>query len=94
MPQEDEIREAAVIIGRLIKLERAGERTEMLIGPYSAFILVGMLQLAMRHPAYRDEPTGRMARIIRSLGDQFGAQFEGYPAGELLKKGWDPANDR
>ena len=77
-------------VKRLAVAEQAGERHTVPIGPFTAFSLIGMLQLVTRHP---DLGAGQLT-IARSVIDDLARGFEHDPAiMELIKKGNDPAHD-
>lgn len=73
----------------LARLERAGERSTLIVGPYSAFILISALQLALRHP----EVGGAVAAELRRIVTEMRKWFAGTPGQVLLDQGDDPAND-
>jgi hypothetical protein len=75
---------------RLINDEADGARTTLTIGPYAAFVMLGALQLAWRHPYMN----GSTADIIRGIGGQLQAIYAHEPAlSALLDKGWDRKHD-
>ncbi|HEY9862916.1 MAG TPA: hypothetical protein V6D21_01930 [Candidatus Obscuribacterales bacterium] len=58
----------------------------------TAFTLVGMLQLAFRHPAVKECETNRVRFFTQGLIDQIGGNF---PAVKThLEKGWHPEYDQ
>lgn len=78
-------------VHRLAHLEKAGERTELHIGPFTAWTLIGMIQLAARHPNFEGSP---LMEIAHGFVDQFAPLFAGTPGEALIAKGWDPDFDR
>lgn len=77
-------------VAGLVQLERAGERAPLVVGPYTAFTLVGAIQLATRHPGLSDY----MTRLLTEFGDQIiRGYFAGTPGEALLLAGWDPSHD-
>lgn len=78
-----------VYMSHLHKLEEAGERTTLTIGPFSAIVLIGALQLATRHPMMLP----RHRDIVTSFVNQFRPWFVGTAGEQLIDLGSDPAND-
>lgn len=77
-------------IKRLAVAEQAGERHSVPIGPFTAFSLIGMLQLVTRHP---DLGAGQL-KIAQSVIDDLAKGFAHDPAiTDLIRRGNDPAND-
>lgn len=78
------------LVTGLAKLEQDGRFTpiQLDLGPYSAFVLVGSLQLAWRHHAQG----GRMREIIEYIARRV---QDGFPPeyAELLEAGWDTSGD-
>lgn len=70
--------------------ENRGARIPVEIGPYSAFTMIGALQLAWRHP----DMEGRTRDLIRGFGEQLQAAFTGGVLEPLLETGWDLRQDR
>ena len=83
--------EAVAYLVEMGTAEREGRARMMMleIGPYTAFVLIGALQLATRHPAMKDDQRGQIQAII----DQLKIPFQGTPAMTILNLGDDPAND-
>lgn len=79
----------AAYIHTLVRLEQAGERSTLIIGPYSAFALISALQLTLRHPSV----DGLIAAVIRDMIGTMLGWFAGTPGETLLSQGDDPAND-
>lgn len=77
-------------IGRLILLEQSGEGGKVTIhlGPYSAFVLVGALQLAWRHPQHSPKMKQVIEDIARQVQAGFAPEYQ-----ELLDAGWDTSRD-
>jgi hypothetical protein len=59
------------------------------LGPFTAFTLVGLLQLTSRHPGLNRTQRNLVKQII----DQIIASFEGHPAHAVLLLGNNPDND-
>jgi len=76
-------------IENLIRLDAAGERTTIAIGPYSAFSLICLLQLATRHP----QVSPMIKRAALSVARQLYPLFEGTAGEEMIKKGEHPEWD-
>lgn len=57
----------------LVRLEQAGERCKIKIGPYGLFTTIGAMQLALRHPGIG----GRTAAILTQLVEQWRTPFHG-----------------
>ena len=69
--------------------ERKGVRHHVAIGPFTAFCVIGALQLAWRHPDLSD---GATSTAIRGLGEQLTTLFDPTTQA-LLVKGWDRRYD-
>lgn len=74
----------------LVKLEQAGERTTIAIGPFTAYTLIGMLQLATRHTRM----SGQQRKIARGIYQQLYPLFVGTPGEESIRKGEHPEWDK
>ena len=70
------------------ELDGTAESAPVMIGPYSAFVMVAALQLAWRHP----DLLGQMKDTIEQTGRQFQALF-GEPLAGYLELGWDISQD-
>jgi hypothetical protein len=83
--------EAVEYVASLYRLERepGHDRATLLIGPASAFVLIGALQLAMRHPDMADRTRAMLAAVI----DQMRPLFAGTPGAALLELGDRPELD-
>jgi hypothetical protein len=75
---------------QLIELEQAGERSTLSMGPYTAIMIIGAVQLAWRHPGMN--PT--MCSTLHDLIDQMEPWFVGTLGQEIIAKGWDTSEDR
>lgn len=82
-------RETADYVRELMEMEKAGERTTIVIGPYSAFSLVGLLQLATRHP----ELPPNLRAVAQGIYRQLYPLFKGTRGEEALFKGEHPEWD-
>ena len=76
------------VIRELIELEQNGARSTVSIGPFTSYLLVGVIQAATRG----DMVTGRQRQVLRNIGEQLAGQFGGLAA-ELLARGWSPEFD-
>lgn len=71
-------------------LELDGERREVAFGPYTALVVIGMLQLATRHPGITDRQRVEVGAVV----DQFRPWFAGTPGEHIIDMGNDPELDR
>lgn len=74
----------------LRELEIEGDRMEVAIGPYTAMLVIGALQLATRHPDLGAFARGELENLVRSIEPW----FEGTPGAEIIQAGFDPSQDR
>ena len=74
---------------QLMELETEGERTQISIGPYTAFLTISALQLAGRHPAMH----GTGVAAIRRMVDQLMPLFAGTYGEQLIRMGEHPEFD-
>lgn len=83
--------EAVEYIKRLMELEHepGSEKALISIGPFSAFVLIGALQLALRHPEFSPS----QASMVNAVIDQMRPLFTGTPGEQLLRLGDEPAYD-
>jgi len=81
--------EATAYLAELHRLETAGERTTLVIGPWTAFVMISALQLATRHP----DLSPAMRADIGAFIDQARSWFTGTPGEELIRRGDDPRQD-
>ena len=81
--------DAVAYVRQLAELEQEGARSELSLGPFTAFTLVGALQLATRHPEMSDT----QRQLIGNIIDGMRPWFDGTPGEELLRAGDDPARD-
>jgi len=79
-------------IAELVRLEQRGERAQVAIGPWSAYTLIGALQLSLRHPYVNGQLRDTLAQIAHLLAD---AWFrDGDPLiYDQLQRGFDPTHD-
>ena len=79
-------------IAELVRLEQRGERAQLAIGPWSAYTLIGALQLSLRHPYVDGQLRDTLAQIAHLLAD---AWFkDGDPLiYDQLQRGFDPDHD-
>ena len=87
------------VVGRLLVHEEEGARGTLAIGPYTAYSLIGVIQMCTRHPGL----SGSMAQALIEVAEVLGRWLvEGFseddPDREILQNiitmGFDPANDR
>ena len=78
-------------MARLGDLERAGSRTVLHIGPFTAMTLIGALQLVLRHPNI----SNTSADVIHGLIEQLQLRLVFLePIGQhIIDLGDDPKND-
>lgn len=83
--------QAVDYIRTLFELEQepGHPRAEITLGPATAFVLVGALQLALRHPEFSPSQSS----MVNSIIDQLRPLFAGTPGADLLKLGDEPAFD-
>lgn len=69
--------------------ESQGARTSIELGPYSALVIIGALQMCNRHP--------RVPREVKAIHNQLVAQFAqlfaGTPGEEIIRRGGHPEWD-
>lgn len=82
--------EMGAYITNLHELEVAGERAPISMGPFTAIIVIGALQLATRHPTMPDHQKAAIASVI----DQFRPWFAGTMGEQIIDMGNDPALDQ
>jgi hypothetical protein len=84
--------EGVAYIARLYEMEatRDYEPFPLVIGPYSLFILISAVQMALRHPDFGASDVGAQ---VRDLIGQLRAPFTGTPGEALLAAGDDPGQD-
>ncbi len=83
--------EAATVayMSELIELEKAGERTSVLIGPWSSFAVITLLQLSLRHPGVA--PSIKSAAL--DILGQLEVFFKDTPGEALIAAGYDTSQD-
>lgn len=82
--------EAAAYLRNLHELEQAGERTSIAIGPFSAIVVIGALQLATRHPSMSEDHRELIGQVV----DQMRPLFAGTIGEQIIDGGNDPEQDR
>jgi hypothetical protein len=82
--------ETVAYLKQLHDLEAAGERTTLALGPWTAFVMIGALQLATRHPQMTPDHRALIGQVIDGLRPW----FDGTPGEALLRLGDDPAYDQ
>lgn len=86
--------EAVTAIGALAIGERDGtmEKAQITIGPFSGYVLVSTIQLAMRHPGLTGG--GPTVGLLEQIRDQLLVLFPpGSAVREVLEMGMDPEHD-
>lgn len=83
--------EAARYIGMLYQLEQGPEAQTAIIhlGPFTAFVMIGALQLAMRHPDFSEMHADLITQVI----NQMKPLFKGTLAETILELGDHPELD-
>jgi hypothetical protein len=84
------VEELTEYMKQLAALEADGARASIEIGPFSAMILVGALQLATRHPGTTETQRARMNHLV----EQFRPWFVGTPGEDIMRMGADPELDQ
>lgn len=72
------------ILRQLIRLEMAGERTTIEIGPYSLYMAIAVCQMTARRFPPDDIQAVPFLRIAATMEPY----FEGTAAGDLIAAGW------
>ena len=75
---------------QLIDLEKDGKRTTIVIGPFSAMTIIGLIQLATRHP----DMEKRTKDIARDFIRQLEPLFSGTEGEEIIRRGGHPEFDK
>lgn len=75
--------ELITYMARLSDLERAGQRIQIAVGPYTAMLLIGALQLVLRHPDMRPTTT----KALRGMIAQLGLAFPDRIGQEMIRRG-------
>ena len=83
--------EALAYVEELARIEQDPDhqKATIVMGPFTAFTLIGTLQLAMRHPDF----SAAQAGLIRDVIGQLRPLFAGTPGEVLLRMGDEPAFD-
>jgi hypothetical protein len=74
----------------LHEAEAEGARQEIAVGPYTAMIVIGALQLATRHPSANAYLRAELLAVV----DQFRPWFVGTPGEHIIDRGNDPEFDQ
>lgn len=75
----------------LARQEAQGTRVPISVGPYTAFVLIGAIQMAYRHPGMNADP--RLAAMLKTVGGLLESMFAAGPLQQLLADGWDTSRD-
>jgi len=75
----------------LLELEQEGTSTTAKIGPWSAFMLIGLVQLALRHPDVAG--SAGLTRVGHGFIDQCTVLFANTPGEEIIRRGFLPQYD-
>lgn len=78
-------------LAELARIEKSGdyEPAPVLLGPFTAYTLIGVLQLAWRHPDLSPRHKQMIEDIARPLSKLFGP-----PLSESIELGWNPDYDQ
>ena len=84
-------REAVEYVHRLAQVERTPghEKATVMMGPFTAFTVIGALQLATRHPDFSEAQAALIGDVVKQLKPL----FAGTPGEVLLEVGSEPAFD-
>jgi hypothetical protein len=74
----------------LHEAEAEGARQEIVVGPYTAMLMIGALQLATRHPGASAFLRAELLAVV----DQFRPWFVGTPGEHIIDRGNDPEFDQ
>lgn len=74
----------------LIRLEQEGQRTPVLMGPWSAFAVISLIQLSLRHPGVAPSIKNAALDILGQL-EPF---FKDTLGEALIAAGYDTKQDR
>lgn len=84
--------EAASYVAALQQMEaQQAEPCTVKVGPFSLFVLIGTLQLSLRHPEFGGSSS---AEIVRDILQVLREPFRGTPGEILVKMGDQPELDR
>lgn len=89
MAEELNETETVKYFDELIKLDMAGERSPVSIGPWSAMSMIILLQLSLRHP---EVPTNVKNGALHFLG-QLEDLFKGTYGEKIIAAGYDTSQD-
>lgn len=70
------------------ELDGTADPSQVMIGPYSAFVMISALQLAWRHPDLPDHMRDTIEATARQFQVLFGEPLAGY-----IELGWDISQD-
>jgi hypothetical protein len=79
----------AAYMKRLYDIEKAGERMTVSIGPFTAMVMIGALQMSTRHP----DMDLNLKKVLRQVIDQMRPTFAGTEGEEIVNKGDHPEWD-
>lgn len=74
----------------LVDAERDGARQTVVFGPYTAMVVIGALQLAMRNPALDEQ----MRNVMGGIVDRFRPWFADTPGEQIIDMGNNREHDR
>lgn len=74
---------------KVAEAELAGERSTVSFGPHTALVVIGALQLAIRHPEVTDHMREQLGRVIEG----FRPWFAGTLGELIIDLGNDPEQD-
>lgn len=80
-----------VMAAELTELVESGEQFRLSLDAVSAFQLVAVLQLALRHPGIKESESANVARFVIESGLFFFSEFPSIS--EAIARGDNPAYD-
>jgi hypothetical protein len=91
-PESDEHFEhrGGLYMRELADLERAGERATLMVGPFSAMLLIGWIQMVSRNP----KMTATERQLAQAMIEQLEPFFAGTTGEEIINRGKHPEFDK
>lgn len=90
MTEAEEEKQFVEYMVTLAESERAGEKATIVIGPFAAMIIIGLIQLSTRHP----DMEKRSKDIARDFIRQLEPLFVGTLGEEIIRRGGHPEFDK
>lgn len=84
------VQETTEVMRELAVRERGGERHPVQVGPFTAMRMIGLLQMATRHP----DLDGGQRQLVRQFVAMMAPLFTGTPGEAIIAMGWHPEFDR